>query len=134
MIPLSLCVVIVVIARVLYSTKMGNRAVCERRDVYIDKIWVLKTIEAEAESDGDILALATKIALKRLKYKFYCSSYTIFKELLMTYHENVHEKTVAHVSVPCAMAILAHKEFNLHPKVLTRIICEELSLPWIIDV
>ena len=134
LIPLSLFVVTVVTARVLYFTKMGNRAARERRDVYIDKIWVKKTIETEAASDGDILALATRIALKRLKYKFYCSSYTIFKELLMIYNENDFERTVAHVSVPCAMAILANKEYNLHPVTLTRIICEELSLPWIINV
>ena len=117
---------------------MGNLTARERRErgeVYIDKIWIQKTIETQAAtSNGDILALATHMALKIMEKHFHCSSYTIFRELLMIYSEGECEKIVAHVAIPCAMAILANKEFQLQPETLTRIICEELSLPWIIVV
>ena len=124
---------IVVIRTRLYSSKMGNRGARERREVYIDKRWVMKTIQTEASKE-DILALGTRMALKIMENKFHCSSYTNFKELLMIYNEGDCERTVAHVAITCAMAILAKREYHLHPKTLAGIICKELSLPWIVHV
>ncbi len=108
---------------------MGGKS---SKEIYIDKSIVLETIESLGRAENNILCTVTLKALDSVKY-MKCNSYCMFHDILMVYNEDLRPRTLSHIALPCAVAVVAHENYNLHAKTLTDIIFEVMHLPWIIQ-